>query len=187
MSVFAAGNCYPAKLALNLFPLTLRRHMLITQMNTKSHTPLKLQANLRPENKQCPPLFLFFFLLPVLLRASLPHSFWRIRVCLALGQEWCQCLLQQNREGYRSSLKAASVRVRVCVCVSVTPASSKIDYSAGIYQEVRGVSMHVSETDRMRWILEGEGGATRIHTDPKQENPSKPLQRSKIIFRLNHS
>lgn len=164
MILFAAECGFTANLVSNSLSFTWRGCIRVAQTNTQP----KLQATLWPGSKWCQS---FFLSLPPPVPVSIPPSvsplsplslsLWRIRVCLAWGQEWCQCLLQQNREGYRSSLKATSVCVRVSVCVWVTSASSKIDYSAGIYQEVRGVSMHVSETERMIW----NGERRRRHMD----------------------
>lgn len=165
MILFAAECGFTANLVSNSLSFTWRGCIRVAQTNTHAEATGHFVTW-----EQVVPIFLSLpssscpclnpsLCLPSL---SLSLSLWRIRVCLAWGQEWCQCLLQQNREGYRSSLKAASVCVRVSVCVWVTSASSKIDYSAGIYQEVRGVSMHVSETERMIW----NGERRRRHMDP---------------------
>lgn len=118
-------------------------------LHKRTHKHTKLQANVLPESEWCPSIFIS---LPAHVPVSLPLS---VSLSLFLKDKsvfglrpWMMSMPPSAEQRGVSIQSQGSVCacVSVCVCVWATSASSKIDYSAGIYQEVRGVSMHVSET-----------------------------------------
>ncbi len=147
-----------------------RRHIGVTQMNAETHVKSTSRC---VTWERVVPLFLYLppcsFPLSPFLSLSPSLSFWRIRVCLARGQEWCQCLLQQNREGYRSSLKAASVHecvrncVRVCEFESHQPAKKLIIQQEYTKRWVEWACMCQKQKEWGRG--ESEGETARRHMD----------------------